>query len=386
MAEWGRETENKAERPLIGIDASRANWSQRTGVEWYAYHLVQELKTLIPDTYRVRLYVREPLRDGLELGLPSHWEVKIMRHPPRLWTQLRLSLEMLVAPPDLLFVPAHAMPIILARTSIITVHDVAFMADPGSYTPHGGFYLRFATWFATRFASRILTVSEFSKGEIMRFFGVAERRIGVTYLAYDRAMFKPVTDAAVRADVAKRYRIDGPYFLFVGRLERKKNIVAMLAAFHDCKKLWPDMARYKFVLVGKPGKGYAQEMQGAGADVIEPGYVCPEDMAALVSGAEALVFATKYEGFGIPPIEAMACGTPVIASRTTSLPEVCGDAALYVDPERADDIARALHRIVADPALRTDLSARGLAHAARFSWRRTAEQTWGYMEELLRRP
>jgi glycosyltransferase involved in cell wall biosynthesis len=168
-------------------------------------------------------------------------------------------------------------------------------------------------------------------------------------------------------------------------LERKKNIRKMLAAFRECKKLWPDMARHKFVLVGKPGKGYAGEMREAGKDVIEPGYVCPEDMAALVSGAAALVFATKYEGFGIPPLEAMACGTPVIASRTTSLPEVCGDAALYVDPQRTDDIARAMHRIIVDPALRGELSARGLAHAAQFSWRATAEKTWKYMQELLRR-
>ncbi len=371
------------QRPLIGIDASRANWSKKTGVEWYAYHLIQEFKILIPDTYRVRLYVREPLRDGLERDLPAHWEVKVLRNPSRLWTQLRLSLEMLVAPPDLLFVPAHAMPVVLPKTSVVTVHDVAFMVEPRAYTPHGRLYLRFAAWFAARFATRILTVSEFSKGEITRFFDAPAERIAVTHLAFDRATFYPVTDVAARAEVARKHGIDGPYFLYVGRLERKKNISGMITALAECKARWPDMAQYRFVLVGKPGRGYAQEMRDAGADVIELGYVAQEDMAALVSGAEALLFATRYEGFGIPPLEAMACGTPVIASRVTSLPEVCGDAALYVDPERIDDIARAMHRIVVDLALRADLSERGLAHVARFSWRTTAENTWRHMRELL---
>lgn len=378
-------------RMVIGIDASRANVAKRTGVEWYAYHLIQELKGIIPDSYRVVLYSREPLMDGLEV-LPSHWESRVLAWPPRrLWTQGRLSLEMLTRPPDLLFSPVHVLPMILPKRAIVTVHDVAFMAVPQAYAFFGSPYLRFATWFATRFA-RVLTVSEFSKSEIVKFFHADPARITVTPLGLDASKYSPSMGPSPK---------DDPYFLFVGRLEKKKNLAGLLRAFKIFKE-HHENDPHRLVLVGKRGVGYDQAMMefeacpsfpdggpktappsaegGLGGSILrwvdELGYVAQEDILALYAGATAFVFPSWYEGFGLPILEAFASGVPVIASRTTSIPEVAGDAALYIDPAAPEKIAQAMETIVNDASLRERLITAGRARAQQFTWRATAEKTW----------
>lgn len=366
---------------MIGIDASRANALTRTGTEWYAYNLIQELKKTIPDTYRVVLYSREPLRDGLE-ELPAHWESRVLKWPWRFWTQIRLSWEMLRRPPDILFVPAHTLPIILPGRASVTLHDVAFMAFPEAYSLPSRLYHAWATRFAVKHAHPILTVSEFSKGEITKWFDVQDERITVTPLGFDAERYGPVDDTTV-ADTVRRYAISRPYFLFVGRLETKKNIGGLLASFRKFQEMWPD-DRVSLVLVGKHGYGYEDEVrEGLPEDVIEPGYVCQDDMRALYAGAEALVFVSKYEGFGLPAIEAFACGTPVIASDITSLPEVCGDAALFVDPDSPEEIARAMHRIVVDDAVRGHLAEKGKVRAGEYTWKKTAALTWEALRGTL---
>ncbi|HSD11964.1 MAG TPA: glycosyltransferase family 1 protein [Patescibacteria group bacterium] len=370
--------------PTIGIDASRANRAQRTGVEWYSYHVIQGLKKLIPSTYRVLLYTEEPLRDGLEEH-PPNWENRVLRWPPRrLWTQLRLSWEMLVRPPDLFFVPAHVVPMVTPKRTLTTLHDVAFMALPDAYRPIGRAYLTLMYRIAAARA-HILTVSEFSKGEIVRYFGADPGRITVTPLGFDAGRFGPATDDEIRARL-HALGVRRPYFLFVGRLESKKNIGGLIAAFRRYRAMRPgDEAR--LVLVGKSGYGYAREMRALGEaeklSVIQKGYVAPDDMRHLYGGATAFVFPSRYEGFGIPVLEAFACGTPVIASDVTSIPEVAGDAALFVNPGDPEDIARAMAKVADDPALRASLAAKGLERVKRYSWASTAEKTWNVMKDML---
>lgn len=374
---------------IIGIDASRANYEKRTGTEWYAYHLIQQLKTIIPAKHRVLLYSTTPLRDGLE-KLPPNWESKVLKWPPkRLWTQLRLSWEMYRRPPDLLFVPVHAMPVILPKRSATTLHDVAFMSTPGAYSNSENRYQRFAVKFAVKYADAILTVSHFSKSEIVHYFGADPDKMTVTHLGYDAEMCKPVTDQKLIDDCLARYDVRKPYFLFVGRLEIKKNIVGLLRAFkifHQHRG--PGHVEQFLALVGKRGFGYAEamkELQGSEAEwhVKETGYVCEDDLRYLYAGAQALVFPSWYEGFGLPIIEAFACGTPVIASRVASIPEVVGDAALLVDPANAEDIAGKMKRIALEPELRLRLIEKGFERAKMFSWRLTAEKTWAALEKTL---
>lgn len=374
-------------QPLIGIDASRANVGARTGIEWYAYNVIQELKDVIPPTVRVALYSRESLRDGLET-LPPNWESRVLDWPPKyLWTQARLSWEMLVRPPDLLFVPAHVIPIVTPRHTVTTVHDVAFMVEPQAYGDGGRAYLRFFTAQAVRRAE-LITVSEFSKKEIVEHFNASPECVAVTPLGFDSALYRPVPrDEAARR--AAKYDIHDPYFLFVGRLERKKNLAGLLRAFHEFKERSGPQDRTALVLVGKRGRGFAEAMDvikdcEAAGFVHELGYVTAEDLPYLYAGAVAFVFPSWYEGFGLPVIEAFACGTPVIASSAASLPEVAGKAALYVDPAKPDAIAEAMHRLRHDAELRGLLIEEGLNRVTHFNWRRTAELTWAALERTLK--
>jgi glycosyltransferase involved in cell wall biosynthesis len=378
---------SKDTRPLIGIDASRANVAARTGIEWYAYNVIQELKSVIPSTVRVALYSREPLRDGLEV-LPPNWESRVLDWPPRfLWTQARLSWEMLVRAPDMLFVPAHVIPFLLPRRTVTTVHDVAFVVEPQAYGDGGRAYLRFATAYAISRAE-LITVSEFSKKEIVERFNAAPECVAVTPLGFDASRYRPVPhDEAAR--VAAKYDIHDPYFLFVGRLERKKNLAGLLRAFHAYKERQGAQDRTALVLVGKRGRGFAEAMdaiKGCEAEgfVHELGYVPVDDLPYLYAGATAFVFPSWYEGFGLPVIEAFACGVPVIASGVASLPEIAGEAALYVDPANPESIADAMGRLRDDADLRGRLIEEGLLRASRFTWRRTAELTWITLERTLK--
>ncbi len=369
----------------IGIDASRANSHRRTGVEWYAYHLISELKRLIPDDYRVVLYSREPLRDGLA-NLPDHWESRVLRWPPRvLWTQVRLSWEMLVRSPDLLFVPAHALPVILPAKAVTTLHDVTFMVVPEAYSWKGRAYHRFAARHAVRRAARIFTVSEFSKREIMHWFGAAGSRISVTHLSYDGSSFRPDLDPGETIAAVDRYGIRRPYYLFVGRLERKKNFAALVEGFRRFRE---KHGEWNLALVGKRGRGADEVLSGGVQGLIEVGYVDSKDLPYLYAGAEAFVFPSRHEGFGIPILESFACGTPVICSRDGALPEVAGDAAYYLEKNDAAGIASAMADLSDEAGLRERLVRLGEDRVRQFSWRRTAEQTWAELERLLqsRRP
>jgi glycosyltransferase involved in cell wall biosynthesis len=375
--------------PVLGIDASRANEPNRTGVGWYAFHVIQDLKKLIPSYHRVLLYSREPLRDGLE-ELPPNWESRVLRWPPkRLWTQARLSWEMLVRPPDLLFVPAHALPLILPRASVTTLHDVSFMVTPRAYGLFERWYQRWAVRHASRRSRAVLTVSEFSKSEITRYFATDPKKIFVTHLGFDAEVFRPLDDAEIGRVISK-YGISRPYFIFVGRLEAKKNLSGLLRAFAEFRENGGAQAgNFSLVLVGGRGVGYDREVRRARLNqevkerVIECGYADKADMPFLVAGATALIQPSWYEGFGLPPIEAMACGTPVISSNVTSLPEVCGYAAMYANPGKPEEFAQAMSRVTKEPALLAELVRNGLKHAKQFTWRRTAEKTWEVLKKHL---
>lgn len=374
-------------QPVLGIDASRANASQRTGVEWYALHVIQELKAVIPASVRVVLYSKQALRDGLE-ELPLNWESRVLGWSPgRFWTQLRLSWEMLRRPPDTLYVPAHALPLILPRRSATTIHDVAFMVRPEAYSFLSRLYNRWAAWFAVKKADLLLTVSKFSKAETIEYFGAIPDKLAVTPLGYDRDSYQPVADRAAADAAARRYHLKAPYFLFVGRLEDKKNLAGLLRAFAIFLEKFDAGRGFQLALVGKRGVGYERSWQGIAESVreriVQTGYVCAEDSKFVYADATALVFPSWYEGFGLPIIEAFACGTPVIASRLASIPEVAGDAVMYIDPADSAGIAAAMDRMSRDRAARAALVAKGLERAKGYSWKKTAELTWAALKPLL---
>ncbi|MBI5071276.1 glycosyltransferase family 4 protein [Candidatus Falkowbacteria bacterium] len=369
----------------IGIDASRANKSEKTGTEWYSHHLIQELKKIADPKDQFVLYSPEKLRD--EIGdLPPNWQSRILNWPPKkLWTQIRLSWEMWQRPPEMLFIPAHTIPFIHPNRVVTTCHDVAFLRLPEAYDWLALKYHKFAIKFAIRHAAKIISVSEFTKNELIEFFKISPERIVVVPNGYDSERYKVIEDKEVVAKVLEKYKITEPYILYAGRMEEKKNTAALIKAFKILKKNHQE--NLKLVLVGQRGFGF-QKVAKAIADndlqndVIMPGWVGKQDLPHLMNGAAAFVFPSLYEGFGIPVLEAMACGTPVVASGIPALREVAGEAAYLVDPYSPENMAEGINRVLTDDHLREDLKIRGLDRARQFSWERCARETWKVLEEL----
>lgn len=365
---------------LIGIEASRANRLQKTGVEWYAYHVIQRMK-LDPEAakHSFLLYTNEPLSLGLERG-PANWHEKRLEWPPKyLWTQARLSLEMKQRPPEVLFVPAHVLPRYAPKRSVVTVHDVGFHRFPELYKPIQRAYHEWSTKDIIKKGARIITVSNFCKQEIIECYGAKEDQIHVTYLGIEHDRFRPVGRDLV-ASVLESYKLPEPYILFVGRLDEKKNLLCLVEAFKRYKQETKDDS-LNLVLAGRPANGSnrildAVAATGCADQIHILGYVPEADKPALLTGALVYVQPSFYEGFGLPPLEAMACGTPVISSSATCLPEVLGEGnVLYFDPADADALAGHIKSLVDDQSLSRKLSERGLQWAPQYSWAKTSRQT-----------
>ncbi len=370
----------------IGIDASRANKSEKTGTELYSYHLIQELKKITDPKDQFVLYSREKLRD--EIGdLPPNWKSRVLNWAPKkLWTQIRLSWEMWQRPPEMIFIPAHTIPLIHPDKVVTTCHDVAFLRLPEAYDWPALQYHKFAIKFAIRHAAKIISVSEFTKNELVEFFKISPGRIAVVPNGYDSERYKIIEDKEAVVKVLEKYKITEPYILYAGRMEEKKNTTGLVEAFGLLKKSSKfQVISYKLVLVGQPGFGYEKVIKAIADndlqnDVIMPGWVAREDLPYLMNGAALFVFPSLYEGFGIPILEAMACGTLVVASGIPALREVAGEAAYLVDPYSPENMAEGINRVLTDEHLREDLKIRGLERARQFSWERCAKETW----EVLR--
>lgn len=366
---------------LIGIEASRANRLHKTGVEWYAYRLIQAMKQdPMQDPHAWMLYSNDALSMGLE-RMPSNWHERRLAWPPKyLWTQLRLSFEMLRKPPEVLFVPAHVLPRFAPKRSVVTVHDVGFHKHPELYKPRQVSYHEWSTKDIVKSGAKIITVSEFCKHEIMEGYNVPAERITVTPLGVDQDVFKPANQDVINAMQA-RLQIPDPYVLFIGRLEAKKNILVLVDAFKRHKASRGVGDPLHLVLAGLPGEGFdaiGKAIAESGcADFIHiTGYISEADKVALLSGALAYVQPSFYEGFGLPPLEAMACGAPVISSNAASLPEVVGEGnALFFDPLDSEALRSHLETILDQGDVRSRLREVGLAWAPRFRWDKTARQT-----------
>ena len=366
---------------LIGIDASRADHLEKTGVEWYAWHLIQALKQLpAQEAHTWLLYSEQALSQALG-DVPLSWHQRVLSWPlKRLWTQARLSVEMLQHKPDVLFIPAHTLPRVIPRRSVATIHDVGFFRHPELYSSSERLWQKLAVRSITRRATRILTVSEYSKQEIVQFCQVNPDRITVTYPGVDHLSTEEVT-AFAKQDVMDRYRIQGPYFLYLGRLETKKNVATLVEAFRRYKEDRGLGDPVCLVLAGTVGDGYAAIQEATnraklGTALVQTGYVSEEDKRTLIAGALALVHPAWYEGFGFTPVEALRLGCPVICARVGSLPEVVGvENAVWFEPSDPEALAQALDRTVRDEASRLALIEEGRRWVTRYSWEVTAKQT-----------
>jgi glycosyltransferase involved in cell wall biosynthesis len=271
---------------------------------------------------------------------------------------------------------------------VVTVHDLGYLHYPEAHRAADRRYLDWSTRWNGWQATAVLADSRATKDDLVRAYGVDPGRVHVIYLGRDET-FGPVRDVDQLARVREHYGVAGRYFLYVGTLQPRKNLGRVIDAFARHADD-PALAGVQLVLAGKRGWLYddlfAQVTRlGLTSRVIFPGYVEETDLPALLSGALALVFPSLYEGFGIPVLEAGACGVPVITSNTSSLPEVAGDAALLVDPHDVDAIADAMFRVATDAELRAELDRRGQENVKRFSWEKCARETLAVLEEAAKR-
>jgi glycosyltransferase involved in cell wall biosynthesis len=369
---------------LIGVDASRALVAQRTGTEAYSLHLIRAMLGA-RSAHRLRLYLNAAPPPGL-FSVSPRCELRVIPFP-RLWTHARLSAEMLRDPPDVLFVPSHVLPLIHPRCSVVTVHDLGHRYYPDAHTRKQRWYLEWSARYHVRCAAHLIADSEATKADLVRLYGVAPERVTAAHLGLDPAM-RPIRDPERLSFVRSKYGIDGPYLLYVGTLQPRKNLSMLIEAFSQLAREGTIDPNLSLVLAGKRGwmsEGVLAKVANAGlaGRVHLTGYVDEGDLAALYTGARLFVMPSLYEGFCLPVLEAMACGTPVACSSASSLPEVVGDAAVTYDPHSVEDMVRAIGRVLADDELQEVLVVRGHKRCAEFTWNACARQVIDVLERVV---
>jgi glycosyltransferase involved in cell wall biosynthesis len=362
----------------IGFEAS-ALQGCKSGVGYYAENLLTGMMSVAPQ----HDYVLFSNRDIRESGpaFPGQRVYDGGFFPVRTaWMQTVLPGNIRRAAPDV----CHFAPLALPCPYVVTIHDMTLYITPRFHRLKKLVLDRTLLPHVARRAAGIITVSNSARDDIVRYLRVPREKVRVVMNAVS-PVFRPVTDPAHLTSVLTRYGINVPYVLYVGTIEPRKNIARLVQAFARLKR---SGLPHKLVLVGQPGWHfqpiYAEiERQGISRDVVLTGYVPEQALPALYSGAECMAFPSLYEGFGMPVLEAMACGTPVVTSHSSSLAEVAGDAALLVDPHSVEQIADALAHIHDDPQLAGDLVTRGLERASRFTWENAARATLDLYDSVL---
>lgn len=358
-------------KTIIGIDASRSNVKQKTGTEYYSYEIISRL--IKNNNYNFRLYSKTPLE---YVKSAKNVEQKVMQFP-KLWSQIRLSWEILTHRPSVLFEPAHTIPIFHGKNTVVTLHDVGFKYFPELYTPLERFYHGFSMAFSVKHATKIIAISENTKNDLINLYHADPRKITVIYHGYDEIKYCPLAKGEKIPDEVIKLR---PYIYFIGRLEAKKNIVNLVKAYGEIRK--NKSVKHKLVLAGRPGYEYekiADEIEKLPKeikdDVIELGYVSDELAPYFMRSADVFAWPTYFEGFGMPVVEAMACHIPIVASDTTSTPEVLGDAGLMSDPDDYIHFAKNLEKVILDKKTRDTLVDKGASRLNYFNWNKATKQT-----------
>ncbi len=364
----------------IGLNAhllSSSKSYRAAGINWYIYNLLQHLPDAV-DKHSLTVFLGDKEASRSFPRMRTRVTALPTRNPAIriLWEQLWQPVQLRREGIDLLHSLAFVQPVALGCAGVVTIYDLSFILFPQRLPPWRRTYLRLGTSLSARRARRIIAISSSTKHDIVRLLGVSESRVDVVACGVDED-FRPIENEEQLDALRTRWHLPPEMLLFVGTLEPRKNLTTLLRSYA--------LLRQRFdpppLVVGGP-KGWhheevfslAEEL-GLQEQVLFPGYIPREELPLWYNAASLFVYPSLYEGFGLPALEAMACGTPVVTSNTSALPEVVGDAGLLVEPTDAEEMADAMHRVLADLELRDTLRGKGLERAKAFSWQRAAQET-----------
>lgn len=350
---------------IVAIDGTPATRPQPSGTEVYVRQVIEALAGT-EHGHAIRVYANA---SGRPAWLPQAVEWRGIPFP-RLWTHWKFGRALRRDRPDVVFIPGHVMPLGLRLPTVVVIHDVGHRYQRASYRPRDWLYLELTTRYMARRARRLVAVSQSTADDLVRFYRVARERIAIAHSGIDDRMQPPRPEAVAAA--RSRYGLPDTYFLFVGRNHPRKNIPLLLRAFDDARHRGLPAS---LVLAG-PGHGAAGD---EGVQVLS--YVPREDLPALYAGAIALTLPSRFEGFGFPVLEAMRCGTAVIASAAGALPEITGSAGILLPPTDVGAWSEALLQLAQDLDLQRRLIVAGRSWSAGFTWRATADRLWPVLEQ-----
>jgi glycosyltransferase involved in cell wall biosynthesis len=371
----------------ICIDTSPAV-HRRAGLGRYAQELLAALLAADTDNEYVAFYHRprdaqiDPPLDRVP-HLTTSLDTKPWRFAALFAQSLRIPQDRMFPGIDLFHATDHLLPRLTRIRTVFTLHDLIFRLYPETHKPLNRWFLTLVMPRFLKAADAIIAVSEHTKRDAVRFYGLDEAKIHVIYEGVD-ARFRPASAEAM-ARVRRDHGLPPEFILSLGTIEPRKNLTSLLEAYHDLRARGFEA---KLVIVGQKGwlyEGFFRRLHELGLEneVLFTGFVPDADLPALYSAAELFVFPSLYEGFGLPVLEALACGAPVVTSNRSSLPEVAGDAALLVDPTSVADVQAAIITVLESEDVRADLRARGPRQAARFSWDKTARETLSVYQSVF---
>lgn len=374
--------------PRFGYDP-KTGLPRRVGSGEYCFELLLNLNKLDKKNNYIIYLPQSPTAD-----LPkesSNWHYKIVR-PRKMWTLFGLSLEFLLkrSKPDIFFSPTHYLPVFAPKHCVISILDLSYIKYPELFQKSDLNQLTKWTKYSAKKAKGILTISQASKDDIIKTYGVAENKVMVTYPGIKNESRIMNQESRIDA-IRKKYGVKGDYILFVGTLQPRKNITRLIEAFSKISNIKNQRSNINLIIVGKKGWKFEEILSAPKKFGIENkvkflDFVTDEDLTAFYKNAVCFVLPSLYEGFGLPILEAMKYGCPVITSNVSSLPEAGGNAALYVNPLDVNDIAKNLESIISPSAdgseLREKLIKKGFEQVKKFSWEKTAKETLNALEGL----
>jgi glycosyltransferase involved in cell wall biosynthesis len=367
---------------IIGFDATPL-LGQRSGVGNYTGQLLTALLEQQPE-WRYLLFSNRPLA---ELEIPLNQATQVVGYFPRsrwLWLQFMLPAIIGRNQPHLCHFPNGLAPLFLRSPFVLSIHDATLFLHRRYHPLTRLLAMRLMLPLVAKRAAAVITMSHSARSDLIRVLGLPPANVHVIYEAAPDH-FRPLTDPTERERLKHKYGLPEEFLLYVGTIEPRKNLRRLVSAFSRLKRQGHP---HQLIIAGPWGwamDDFQAEIKDAadGQPVRWLGYVPAEDLPGLYSLASLFVFPSLYEGFGLPPLEAMACGTPVLTSNNSSLVEVCQDAAVLIDPYQEDDIADGIHRLLSDDEQRQELSRRGQLRAQAFSWQRTARETAAVYQKVM---